>query len=249
MAAASTIVMRVGEPGPILTTSKIGERAVLMGSSQLFTGLSTSERENIAARARPKSFAPDELLFMQGESVSYLFLLRSGSVKVTQLSPNGNEAILWMHGAGDVAGLLPDPALNGHTSSAYALEPCTALAWDRVAVNSMVEEHPQIRKNMNKILVARLGELEERFREVATEKVPRRLARALLRLRHNIGRKVQGGVEVSLSREELALFTGTTLFTISRILSRWSREDFISAHRQSVLVRDPQRLELVGDKI
>ena len=53
-------------------------------------------------------------------------------------------------------------------------------------------------------------------------------------------------MEVSLSREELAQMTGTTLFTISRILSQWSRENFVSSRRESVLLRDPVRLELAG---
>jgi CRP-like cAMP-binding protein len=56
-------------------------------------------------------------------------------------------------------------------------------------------------------------------------------------------------VEVSLSREELAQMTGTTLFTISRILSKWGEMGFVLPRRESVLVRDPYRLELVSDDI
>jgi CRP-like cAMP-binding protein len=251
MAAAIAIAYttQAGQLVPFVTASKLGERAALMCSSPLFTGLSMSECEKIAAHARPRSFAPDELLFMQGDLARNLFLIRSGSVKISQLSQNGNEVILWMYGSGNVIGLLPEPASRRHTSSARVMEHCTALAWDYETVQSMVEEYPQIGKNMNQILAGRLGELEERFREVATEKVPKRLALALLRLRNNIGKEVRGGVEVSLSREELALMTGTTMFTISRILSQWSREKFVSSHRQSVLVRDPRRLELVADEI
>jgi len=84
---------------------------------------------------------------------------------------------------------------------------------------------------------------------VATEKVAKRLVLALLRLLKHIGKKVDGGIEVSLSREELAQMTGTTLFTISRILSQWGQLGFVLPKRESVLVRDARRLELAGDEI
>ena len=76
--------------------------------------------------------------------------------------------------------------------------------------------------NISQILAGRLQELEERFREIATEKVAKRLALALTRLLKQVGKKTPEGIEISLSREELAQLTGTTLFTISRILSKWA---------------------------
>jgi CRP-like cAMP-binding protein len=82
---------------------------------------------------------------------------------------------------------------------------------------------------------------------VATEKVARRLALTLLRLLKQIGKQTHGGIQVSLSREELAQMTGTTLFTISRILSKWSEEGFVVPRREAVVVRDPKRLGEVGD--
>jgi CRP-like cAMP-binding protein len=108
-------------------------------------------------------------------------------------------------------------------------------------------EYPQIRKNASFVLATRLNELEERFREVATERVAKRVALALLRLLKHIGRDVHGGVEVSLSREELAQMTGTTLFTISRLLSKWGEMGFILPRREAVLVRDSRLLEQVDD--
>jgi CRP-like cAMP-binding protein len=99
------------------------------------------------------------------------------------------------------------------------------------------------------ILAARLNELEERFREVATEKVAKRIALALLRLLKHIGKTVHGGVEVSLSREELAQMTGTTLFTASRVLSKWGQMGFVLPRRESVLICDRNRLELVSEDV
>jgi CRP-like cAMP-binding protein len=128
------------------------------------------------------------------------------------------------------------------------MEQCRALTWEYSRLQILMAEYPQIRANINRILANRLNELEERFREVATEKVAKRVALALLRLLKSVGKLSPGGIEVSLSREELAQMTGTTLFTISRLLSRWGEEGFVLPRREAVLIRDPQRLMNLGNE-
>ena len=189
------------------------------------------------------------MLFLQGQAVQSLALLRSGSVKITQLAPNGNEVILWMYGVGSAVGAISDPMSRQHTCTARAMEQSTALVWEYATLQGLMRENPQIGRNIGMILAARLNELEERFREVATEKVAKRIALALLRLLKHIGKTVHGGVEVSLSREELAQMTGTTLFTTSRVLSRWGEMGFVQPRRESVLVRDRNRLALVSEDV
>jgi CRP-like cAMP-binding protein len=202
----------------------------------------------IASCARARTFSRDELLFMQGEPVRNLVLIQTGSVKLTQLSSNGNEVILWMSGKGEAVGMPAESPSCSHTCSARAMEQCRALIWEYARLQSLLADYPQIRKNISQILSNRLSELEERFREVATEKVAKRVALALLRLLKQVGKKSQGGISVALSREELAQMTGTTLFTISRILSKWAESGFIMPRREAVLIRDPARLAQLSEE-
>jgi len=244
-ARTSTEVQNAGEPS--LHNPNVAERVVLLCTSELFNGLSERECREIAACARARIFARDELLFMQGQPIRNLILIQSGSVKSTQLSQNGSEVIIWMNGSGDSIGVPGDPTVHSHTCSARAIEQCRTLTWEYSKLQSLVADYPQIRRNISKILFHRLNELQERFREVATEKVAKRVALALLRLLKQVGKPSPGGIEVSLSREELAQMTGTTLFTISRLLSKWGEEGFVLPRREAVLIRDPQRLVQLGD--
>ena len=246
MGVQSLYAARPAQAGAPPNSAVLEERVNLLTASPLCSSLSHEDIVKIASCARPKSFARDESLFNQGQPAKCLLLIRTGAVKITQISSSGNEVILWMYGRGNVLGVLSDPNGDCHPSSARAMEPTTALVWDCATLQNLINLCPRIRQNLSQVLMSRLQELEERFREVATEKVPRRLALALLRLSRHVGKKVHEGIEVSLSREELAQMTGTTLFTISRILSQWSKEDFVASRRESVLLRDPQRLEYAG---
>jgi CRP-like cAMP-binding protein len=195
-----------------------------------------------------RTFARDELLFIQGQPIRSVVLIQSGSVKLTQLSANGNEVILWMNGSGDAMGVHADSPSCSHTCTARAMEQCKTLVWEYTRLQMLVAEYPQLRRNISQILASRLQELEERFREIATEKVAKRLALAFTRLIKQVGKKTTDGIEISLSREELAQLTGTTLFTISRILSKWAELGVVTPRREAVLVRDPERLESISNE-
>ena len=227
--------------------SNIAERVVMMCASALFSGLTKDECREIASCARARSFARDELLFAQGQSARNLVMIQTGSVKLSQLSPNGNEVILRMTGSGDPVGMPADTASCSHSCSARAMEQCHTLVWEYSRLQGLLAQYPQIGRNISQILSNQLTELQERFREVATEKVAQRVALALLRLIKQVGKPAKGGVEVSLSREELAQMTGTTLFTISRLLSKWGEEGFVLPKREAVVVLDSRRLGQVSE--
>jgi CRP-like cAMP-binding protein len=247
MATASVSEVRKGLSEQANTDFNMAERVVLMCASALFTGLSQEELVEIAACSEARTFARDELLFMQGQQVRNLVLIQTGSVKVTQLSASGNESLLWMNGTGETVGAHHTTPTCTHSCSARAMERCTSLIWKYAQLQDLMAEFPQIRSNISQILLSRLTELEERFREVATERVAKRVAHALLRLLKQVGKPTEQGIEVSLSREELAQMTGCTLFTVSRLLSAWGEEGFVLPKREAVVVLDARRLALAGE--
>jgi len=164
-------------------------------------------------------------------------------VKHTQLSSNGDEVLLRMSGTGEPLNLQVGPVACNHSCSARATEQCRAWVWEYNKLQEMLERYPQLRANIAQVISSRLRELEERFREVATEKVARRLALVLVRLMKQIGKTTAEGTQVSLRREDLAQMTGTTLFTISRVFSKWAEQGLVVPKREAVIVVDGKRLE------
>jgi len=97
---------------------------------------------------------------------------------------------------------------------------------------------------------SRLQETHTRVVEMSTQQVERRVAHALLRLVQQAGRKVEAGIEIDfpISRQDIAEMTGTTLHTVSRILSAWESDGLVEGGRQRIVLRDPHRLfQLAGE--
>jgi CRP-like cAMP-binding protein len=204
--------------------------------------MSAGDYNFVCATARVREFARGEMLYAEGESVRQVLMLTSGFAKVTQLGPGGIEVILRFCVPGDLLGAVSLFSSGAHHTTAQAFRLCRALVWQAPAFDALVKRFPVLQQNMVRILGDDLRELQERFREVATERVAPRVARQLLRLMDKMGSPVNGAVEVALSREELAQMTGTTLFTVSRLLSAWEAAAIVKPRREAVAICDVEAL-------
>jgi CRP-like cAMP-binding protein len=213
----------------------------------LFSGIQPAEYSRIAAAARVKEFARGEMLYIEGDSVQQVFLLTSGFAKINKLGLSGTEVILRFGAPGDVLGAAGLFSTGRHCTTAQAFRSCRVLVWEPPAFKALAERFPVLHQNMARIVGGELLELEERFREVATERVAPRVARQLVRLLDKIGRRVEDGVEISLSREELAQMTGTTLFTVSRLLSAWEERGMVKPRREGVTICDVPALNAISE--
>jgi len=218
-------------------------RAVQVQHSSLFANISQSDCRQIVAAAQERKFSRRQTLFLEGDPVRDIILLTSGCAKIMQFGQNGSEVILRLSGPGEVVGTIGLCVQGRHCSMARTLNASTALVWDASVFECVSDRFPALRRNTMHILCQRLHELEERYREISTEKVAARLSNELVRLHTQVGRSVNGSIEISLSREELAQMTGTTLFTVSRLLSEWDQLGIVSARREVVSVLSLQALQ------
>lgn len=222
------------------------ELADTLKTTSLFKNLGESELVRIVAQAKLVAFEPEQVLFLQGQPVRNLALIAKGKVKLLQSSAKGDEVLMWASTAGDVLGLMAGDQSSVHTCTARVLEGGNAWLWNHNRVVSLLKDYPQLAANLAQILSNRLAELEERFREVATEPVSRRIALVLLRLSKKVGAITEEGLYVRLSREDLARMSGTTLFTVSRVISRWAEQGLIGPRRSAVVVTDLKMLQWIA---
>jgi CRP/FNR family transcriptional regulator, nitrogen oxide reductase regulator len=218
-------------------SSSVNHGAALALRSSLFSGASSAACQEIISVAHERKFESAQAIFCQGDSVKQVLLLISGCVKLLQVGANGHEVMLRLSGPGELIGIA-ELHTRTHNSTARAQQPCTALAWDISTFETIFERHAFLRRNILSMLLHHLEDMHERFREISTDRVAARLSSQIIRMMHQVGRQVDGGTEISISREELAQLTGTTLFTVSRLLSDWDRQGIVAARREVVSVRN-----------
>jgi CRP/FNR family transcriptional regulator, nitrogen oxide reductase regulator len=217
----------------------------------LFAGLDAAAREDAVAAAHVRRIAAGDPVFEQGAQASAFFVLLDGHVKAVQTTSAGQQVVVHVVKPGEFFGCV---ALMGEThypATALAVQESLALTWDLAALKGLVERHPRVATNALAGMGARMRDMRAQFSEVATERVERRIAHALLRLAHQSGRKIANGVEIDfpLTRQDIAEMTGATLHTVSRTLAKWEAEGILDGGRRRIVICEPHRLVAIADEL
>jgi CRP-like cAMP-binding protein len=120
-------------------------------------------------------------------------------VKTTRLGLSGVEVILRLWVSGDVLGPVDLFAGGRHSSTAQAFRLTQAPVWDASSFKALADRYP-VDQNLLRMVVRYWADLEERFRELTTERVGPRVARQLVRLLPPIGRTVNGPSKLAFAR-------------------------------------------------
>jgi CRP-like cAMP-binding protein len=202
----------------------------------LFLDISPQDYSQIVSKARERLFSPGQVIYLEGDDIRQVVLMTSGSAKMVQCSQNGSAVILRLCGPGELVGTLRPSIQARYRSTPQAITPSSALVWDSRVFESLLKQFPSLRLNTNYIIYKQLEDMEERFREISTERVVPRLRRQILRLVEQVGVRSNSSIEINLTREELAQMIGSTLFTVSRLLSEWDRKGIVTTRRKGFSV-------------
>jgi CRP/FNR family transcriptional regulator, nitrogen oxide reductase regulator len=187
----------------------------------LFEGVPDETLARIVGLAHSKEIESGSFFFSEGDPAESFFVLTNGRVKLTQLTPEGHQIALRLVGPGD--------AFGGVGAFGDPTYPVSALHF----------------------VARRLHDLQRLYRQAMTERVERRVARALLRLCHDAGRRVETGVEITfpISRQDIAEMTGTSLYTVSRLLSSWEERRILHSGRQRIVLTNPHALVAIAEDL
>jgi CRP/FNR family transcriptional regulator, nitrogen oxide reductase regulator len=223
----------------------------VLSGVRLFHRLGAEQLAEVAAEARLVRKDPGARFFIQGDEAHTLFVVMQGRVKVSQITPEGHQIVVRYAGEGEMFGCVPLYGGREYPATGEAVTPSEVLSWTRATMDRLMRRYPPIAANALELLGQELSEIRTRYQELATERVERRVARALLRLVRQAGRKVDGGVLIDfpVSRQDLAEITGTTLHTVSRILSGWEQQGIVSSGRRRIVIRRPHGLVSIAEDL
>lgn len=217
----------------------------------LFSGLDADGYADVLAKAHTRRIPRGEQIFAQGDPCHTCHALIDGRVKILQTGTEGGQAVLRFVGPGEMFGTLAMFMKGGYPADAMAVVDSVEINWSSETLYALMRRHPDIAMNSMHMLGGRLQEMQVRVRELSTARVERRVANALVRLTRHAGRETDSGIEINfpLSRQDLAEMTGTTLHTVSRIMSTWEERGIVESGRQHVLVCKPDELVSLAEDL
>ncbi|MCA9989913.1 MAG: Crp/Fnr family transcriptional regulator [Ardenticatenaceae bacterium] len=223
----------------------------LIRSSKIFRNLADRQLDVIVQAARTYRVSRRDYFFHQGERATTFYVVLHGNVRLAQLTPEGRQVIIHYLGPGGVMGAVVVFCNADFPASAEAATDSVALGWDYEVGVALMEQFPRLAINSMEMVAERFWELQERYTQLATERVERRVARAILRLSQQpAGRNGgQNHRPIKITRQDIAEMTGTTLFTVSRICSRWGEKGFLNTGREQISILNLAELTAIAEDL
>jgi CRP/FNR family transcriptional regulator len=208
--------------------------------SDLFRGKLCEE----LGRGPGRRLKSGEFLYHMGEAARSIYLMRSGLIKTSLVSPGGHELTLRLHKTGDVLGELC-LCIGERREQAVALEESDVVEIPVDLFIARLRRDPTAAVDFARAASARLLETYQRLESISAEPVMGRLTRTLLDLASDLGEPAGHGIEIRhhITQEELGRLISARREVVSSLLNELRKTGLISYTRRGYIVVDRDALQ------
>ncbi|MCK9363005.1 MAG: Crp/Fnr family transcriptional regulator [Syntrophales bacterium] len=220
-----------------------------VSSSDFLLGMPKKQVDEIVRQGKLQQLQSGTVLFRQGDPATRSFLVLTGRLKLGKLHELGKEVLIRYIGPGELTAMITVLEGREYPVSAEAVGATQVVGWDKQTMLDFMATYPPVALNMIRNSLDRLEDLQSRYLELHAEQVEQRIARSLLRLMKQSGKRSGDEILIDfpISRQELADYTGTTLYTVSRTLSAWEKKGWVKSKREQIIIANPHALVLFSE--
>jgi CRP-like cAMP-binding protein len=217
--------------------------------TDFFHGLSEKQGDEVIRRGTTRDLKAQTVLFHEGDPARQTYLVLKGRLKLGKVHEMGKEMLIRYIGPGELAAMITVLEGRDYPVTAETVGETRVVGWDRRTMLQIMADYPQLSINMIRNSMDRLEDLQNRYLELHAEQVEKRIARSLLRIMKQSGRRSGDEIIIDfpISRQELADYTGTTLYTVSRTLSAWEKKGWVKSKKARIIIADPHALVLFSE--
>jgi len=214
----------------------------------LFTGLNHAQLEAFKDVVVISAYRKKEMVFMEGDECTGLYIIRTGRVKVVRSSSSGKEQIISILNPGDMLGFEVFYEGEFYKHSAVAMEDCELCYIDKNSFFRILEKEPHIARKLIISMGKELNHTYERIGNLGLLNAREKLAHLLYTLAKEYGVKQDSGVQLNLtlSRLEIAELLGITQETSIRLLKSFKEEGILEIRRKEIFIKSIDRLKDLG---
>jgi CRP-like cAMP-binding protein len=233
---ARSIAPNLPEPGKIAP--------VIDSQIPFLRQLSKEDADALLSRVRRRTVAAGTEIIRAGSAGDEAVLVLKGRVRVVAYGADRREVVIALRTPGELIGEMSALGAGRRTATAVAVDEVEAGFLRASDLLEFLREHPDAGLVMIRMLVRRLAETTRDVVDLATQDSVGRLAKRLVDLSSEHGIAAQRGtqIELALTQDELARWTGATRETVSRALRLMRQLGWVATDRKTITVLDPAAL-------
>jgi len=197
----------------------------------------------IEANRKTSAIKKGELIFKEGNSVKGIYFIYKGKAKVHKKWGDEKELIVRLANQGTIVGHRGLGENVIYPVSGTALEPVKVCFIDLEFFQTTLKVNHEFTYQLMMFFANELQESEKKMRNLAHMSVKGRIAQALLTLQERFGTTPEGFINIFLSRQDFASYTGTTYETVFRSMKELIEDNIIRVDNKNITIIDPDRLQ------
>lgn len=210
----------------------------MVSQFKIFAGLPEEEIEELTEMFKIAAFDKKRRVEFADFSNDYIYMVKTGQLKVSYASPDGKEIIVALLNPGDIYSMHSE-------AIGVALEPTELMYIEAEKFKDIIIGSPLIAVNMVRILGNILKDTNDVLLNVAFKEVNSRLAALIMKISRQHGIVTEEGllVQIDLTHEEIANLINSTRQTVTTILNRFEKAGMIESRRKRILIKEVKKLE------
>ena len=209
-------------------------------SINLFYSVKDDFLEHISSLCKIKTFPKSSMIILEEEYGDRLFIVKTGTVKITRVNDEGKEVILALLGSGDFFGEMAILDGNSRSANALAQEKCELITINKEDFLELLKNNFQICMNLLEELAVRLRKSDQQIEALSLSDAEHRIGVSILNLAEDMGVIKNGEVTIeSLPyQQDIANMAGTSRETVSRVLKLFEDRLLISKVGHTLKISD-----------
>ena len=212
----------------------------LLNRINIFSDLSEDECANLKPLCKPRNYLKNSMIILEEEYGDLVFVVKTGTIKITRVNDEGKEVILALLGPGEMFGELA--ILDGEARSANALaqENCELLAINKEDFLDILKNNFSVSYNVMYELAKRLRKSDQQIEALSLSDAEHRIGVSLLNLAEDMGviRKGKVTIQNLPFQQDIANMAGTSRETVSRVLKILEKKSMITKEGHKLVIPD-----------
>lgn len=207
----------------------------------IFRDASDADLETLALHLIERRFPKDAIIVDEGLAGDYMYVIRSGRVKVTKASDDGREKIMNLFGVGDFFGEMSLFDDQPRSASVTTLEPTLLLALSRRDFMELLKRSSTLALCVIQELTRRLRDTGEQASSISFQKVQERTRGLFERLARDEGGSDHSRITPTLTHQQIADMIGTSRETVTRAVKRLKEDGWLQQQGKRYVIPPDER--------
>ena len=205
----------------------------------IFASLNDEDIKELVSVAKRRTFRAGEVIFHRDDPGQVLYVIKEGKIKISLISPDGQEIALVVFGKGEFFGELALLDGEPRSADAIALEKVECYTLQRSDFHKAIMKSPKIAIQVLEVLSRRLRKTDSQVEDLIFLDVYGRVAKKLLELANKHGVQIDEGtlIDVRLTQQELASMVGASRESVNKVMGYFTEKQFISTDKHRITIR------------